>query len=55
MLFASVLLAVAVLADGTANYAKGSALVVAYLFVGAGFWLHKDPLLSEPVDAGGAP
>ncbi|GBG00092.1 calcium proton exchanger [Raphidocelis subcapitata] len=50
VLFISVLLAVVVLQDGTSNYLKGLMLVITYAFIGAGFWLHKDPELREVVD-----
>lgn len=50
MLFISVLLAVVVLQDGTANYLKGLMLVMTFAFISAGFWLHKDPELRELVD-----
>jgi Ca2+/H+ antiporter len=31
--------------DGTSNWLKGAMLVLTYLFIAAGFWVHKDPSL----------
>ena len=47
VLFASVLLATACLQDGTGNWLKGALLFVSYLFVAAGFWVHRDQSLEE--------
>ncbi|KAG2499533.1 hypothetical protein HYH03_002479 [Edaphochlamys debaryana] len=46
VLFGSVLLAVLVLQDGQANYLKGVLLLLTYFFIGAGFWCHKDRMLT---------
>eukprot|EP00201_Polytomella_parva_P017029 CAMPEP_0175056112 /NCGR_PEP_ID=MMETSP0052_2-20121109/10478_1 /TAXON_ID=51329 ORGANISM="Polytomella parva, Strain SAG 63-3" /NCGR_SAMPLE_ID=MMETSP0052_2 /ASSEMBLY_ACC=CAM_ASM_000194 /LENGTH=479 /DNA_ID=CAMNT_0016321079 /DNA_START=108 /DNA_END=1547 /DNA_ORIENTATION=+ len=46
----SILLAVVVVQDGSANWIKGVLLVVAYIFTAAGFWCHLDPQLTSSVD-----
>lgn len=47
VLFASVLLATVVVQDGTGNWLKGALLLISYLFVAAGFWVHRDQSLEE--------
>ncbi|WIA41716.1 hypothetical protein OEZ86_009061 [Tetradesmus obliquus] len=47
VLFISVLLAALMVQDGSSNWLKGSMLILTYLFVAAGFWVHKDPLLAS--------
>jgi Ca2+:H+ antiporter len=47
VLFASVILAGAVVQDGTGNWLKGALLLVSYLFVAGGFWVHRDASLEE--------
>jgi Ca2+/H+ antiporter len=37
--------------DGTSNWLKGAMLVLTYMFISAGFWVHKDPLLKADTDA----
>lgn len=32
--------------DGTSNWLKGAMLVLTYVFVAAGFWVHLDPALA---------
>jgi hypothetical protein len=32
--------------DGHANWLKGAMLIMTYVFVAAGFWVHKDTYLS---------
>ncbi|KAJ9517492.1 hypothetical protein QJQ45_025021 [Haematococcus lacustris] len=50
--FFSVLLAAVTVIDGTANWLKGVLLLVTYVLVAAGFWMHKDvDLALENVDA----
>jgi hypothetical protein len=40
------------LQDGNSNWLKGVLLLVTYVLVAAGFWMHKDTDLSqEDVDA----
>lgn len=39
-----------VLQDGTSNWLKGALLMVTYIFVAAGFWVHKDGLLQLNID-----
>mmetsp|Transcript_17489 Transcript_17489/g.37792 ORF Transcript_17489/g.37792 Transcript_17489/m.37792 type:complete len:594 (+) Transcript_17489:253-2034(+) len=51
VLFASVLLAIVVVQDGTSNWMKGLLLLLTYFFVAAGFWCHKDTDLDNTVDA----
>jgi hypothetical protein len=59
VLFISVLLATMMLMDGTSHWLKGALLVMTYVFVAGGFWVHKDALLTQDVDgdvaAGGSP
>lgn len=39
--------AVIQLQDGSSNWLKGAMLVLTYLFIAAGFWVHKDPSLTD--------
>jgi Ca2+:H+ antiporter len=39
----SVLLATVMVQDGTSNWLKGALLVLTYVFVSAGLWVHKMP------------
>lgn len=41
-LFISVLLAVIVVQDGTSNWLKGAMLLITYLYMAGGFWVHHD-------------
>lgn len=53
--FCSVLFAIITLQDATANWLKGALLLVAYVLISAGFWMHKDVYLEdENVDSGPA-
>eukprot|EP00878_Enallax_costatus_P027640 GHUV01029777.1.p1 GENE.GHUV01029777.1~~GHUV01029777.1.p1 ORF type:complete len:143 (+),score=42.63 GHUV01029777.1:237-665(+) len=45
VLFVSVLLTALMVQDGTSNWLKGALMMVTYIFVAAGFWVHKDALL----------
>lgn len=45
MLLVLLLLPPTPMQDGTSNWLKGAMLVLTYLFVAAGFWVHKDPSL----------
>jgi Ca2+/H+ antiporter len=36
--------------DGTSNWLKGAMLILTYIFVAAGFWVHKDPSLKLDAD-----
>jgi Ca2+:H+ antiporter len=47
VLFASVVLATVVVQDGTGNWLKGALLLISYLFVAGGFWVHRDQSLEE--------
>jgi len=47
VLLASVALAAVVVQDGTGNWLKGALLLVSYLFVAGGFWVHRDQSLEE--------
>jgi Ca2+:H+ antiporter len=40
-------LLVIALQDGSSNWLKGAMLVLTYLFIAAGFWVHKDPSLTD--------
>jgi hypothetical protein len=40
--------------DGTSNWLKGALLLATYVFISAGFWLHKDTMLAEEDVASGA-
>ncbi|KAF8055733.1 cation/proton exchanger 4 [Scenedesmus sp. PABB004] len=42
VLFVSVLLAAMLVQDGTSHWLKGALLILSYVFISAGFWLHKD-------------
>ena len=58
VLFVSVLLATLMVQDGTSNWLKGALLVLTYVFVSAGFWVHKDASLmldAEGMKGGGGP
>jgi hypothetical protein len=39
--FFTVILAVVTLSDGTSNWLKGVLLLITYVLVAAGFWMHK--------------
>eukprot|EP01026_Neomeris_dumetosa_P014641 TRINITY_DN15377_c0_g1_i4.p1 TRINITY_DN15377_c0_g1~~TRINITY_DN15377_c0_g1_i4.p1 ORF type:complete len:582 (-),score=78.95 TRINITY_DN15377_c0_g1_i4:838-2451(-) len=41
-LLISVLLVIVVMTDGSSNWLKGIILVIMYVFISAGFWVHKD-------------
>eukprot|EP00879_Flechtneria_rotunda_P014689 GHRR01015350.1.p1 GENE.GHRR01015350.1~~GHRR01015350.1.p1 ORF type:complete len:168 (+),score=51.07 GHRR01015350.1:51-506(+) len=50
VLFISVLLAALMVQDGTSNWLKGAMLILVYMFIAAGFWVHKDPSLTIGVE-----
>jgi len=45
--FLSILLASFTVMDGKGNWLKGLLLLLAYVFISAGFWLHKDADLDQ--------
>eukprot|EP01023_Acetabularia_acetabulum_P004879 TRINITY_DN12049_c0_g1_i3.p1 TRINITY_DN12049_c0_g1~~TRINITY_DN12049_c0_g1_i3.p1 ORF type:complete len:534 (-),score=92.77 TRINITY_DN12049_c0_g1_i3:1291-2892(-) len=46
-LLISVLLVIVVMTDGSSNWLKGIILVIMYVFISAGFWVHKDDELEQ--------
>eukprot|EP01025_Chloroclados_australasicus_P059308 TRINITY_DN7493_c0_g2_i1.p1 TRINITY_DN7493_c0_g2~~TRINITY_DN7493_c0_g2_i1.p1 ORF type:complete len:578 (-),score=85.43 TRINITY_DN7493_c0_g2_i1:630-2279(-) len=46
-LLMSVLLVIVVMNDGSSNWLKGIILVIMYVFISAGFWVHRDVELEQ--------